>query len=306
MMQGAEPGRFSYYECNGFILQYMNGKQHMPASNDNKHEQPDREEFVQLDFPIEVERIPPRLVPNQYSLAPEDDGYLEGGGFFYENCREIFLGRSGYGPLRIAWDTNILIDYAEFGDLIWGPDDDNEYEFDPPVQETRYRQELVALYKLVQLWMMRDIRVRAPRRQINDAQRELSESQWEIRATQLHHFLAAVQCTLLDKESFESAAPFPPLPEGSTSDEWDCSLVSEAVATGCHVFLTRDDGLRRRLSQVARESFLAIMSPFTLVKALGNAGELGWGGEGYVMPDNHKWLHFMKATKHGEAWSPDR
>jgi hypothetical protein len=22
--------------------------------------------------------------------------------------------------LRIAWDINILIDYAEFGDLIWG------------------------------------------------------------------------------------------------------------------------------------------------------------------------------------------
>jgi hypothetical protein len=122
-------------------------------------------------------------VPNQYSLAPEDDGCLEGGGFFYETCPEIFLRRSGYGPLRIAWGTNILIDYAEFGDLIWGPEDDEDYEFNPPVSEANYRQELVALYTLVQLWMMRDIRVRAPQRQINDAQRELSESQWEIRAT---------------------------------------------------------------------------------------------------------------------------
>ena len=277
----------------------------MPVNNNDEHKQATHEEFVQLDFPIEVERIPPRPVANKYSLAPEDDGCLEGGGFFYENCSEIFLGRSGYGPLRIAWDTNILIDYAEFGDLIWGPEDDEGYEFDPPIQETRYRQELVALYKLVQLWMMRDIRVRAPQRQIDDAQRELSESQWEIRATQLHHFLAAVQCTLLDEDSLENVAPFPALPEGSTGDEWDSSLVSEAVATGCHVFLTRDDGLRRRLSQTARESCLVIMSPYALVKALEDAGELGWGGEGYVMPDNHKWLHFMKATKHGEGWSPD-
>jgi hypothetical protein len=153
--------------------------------------------------------------------------------------------------------------------------------------------------------MMSDIRVRAPERQIDDAQRELSESQWEIRATQLHHFLAAVQCTLLDEDSLGNVAPFPALPEGSTSDEWDSSLVSEAAATGCHVFLTRDDGLRRQLSQTARESFLVIMSPSALIKALEDAGELGWGGEGYVMPDNHKWLHFMKATKYGEEWSPD-
>jgi hypothetical protein len=153
--------------------------------------------------------------------------------------------------------------------------------------------------------MMRDIRIRAPQRQIDDAQRELSESQWEIRATQLHHFLAAVQCTLLDQESLENVSPFPTLPEGSTGDDWDSSLVSEAIATGCHVFMTRDDRLRRRLSPVARESSLLVTSPSFLVNALNDAGELGWGGHGYVMPDNHKWLHFMKATKQGEDWHPD-
>jgi hypothetical protein len=48
-------------------------------------------------------------------MEPSDDEQTEGGGFFYENCPELFLGRAGYGPLRIAWDTNVLIDYAEFG-----------------------------------------------------------------------------------------------------------------------------------------------------------------------------------------------
>lgn len=277
----------------------------MSVSNGDEYRQSAHEEFIQLGFPIEVKYVPSQPAANQFSLAPQDDDALEGGGFFYENCHEIFLGRSGYGPLRLAWDTNILIDYAEFGDLIWGPED-SEYTFDPPITEPTYREELTALYTLVQLWMMRDIRVRAPQRQIDDAQRELSESHWETRATQLHHFLAAVQCTLLDKDSLENVLPFPTLPEGSTGDEWDSSLVSEAVAVGCHVFLTRDDRLRRRLSPTARESFLVIMSPSGLVKALGDAGELGWGGEGYVMPDNHKWLHFMKATKRGEEWSPDQ
>jgi hypothetical protein len=114
--------------------------------------------------------------------------------------------------------------------------------------------------------------------------------------------LAAVQCTQLDIESLENVSPFPTLPEGSTNNEWDASLVSEAVATGCHVFLTRDDRLERRLSSIARESGLAIMPPSALIKALGNSGELGFGGEGYMMPDNHKWLHFMKATRQGEEW----
>ena len=63
-------------------------------------------------------------------------------------------------------------------------------------------------------------------------------------------------------------------------------LVSEAVATGCHVFLTRDDRLRRRLSATARESFLVeLMSPARLGEGSGGCRSSGWGGEGYVMPD---------------------
>lgn len=275
----------------------------MSASNDDEYEQGVDEENVQLSFLFEVERIPPQVAANRYSLAPEDDGCLEGGGFLYENCLEVFLGRNGYGPLRIAWDTNILIDYAEFGDLMWG--EDEEHGFDPPITDALYHQELVALDTLVQLWMIRDIRVRAPQRQINDARRELNESQWELRTTQLHHLLAAIECTQLDSESLENVSPFPTLPEGSANNEWDASLVAEAVATGCHVFLTRDDRLERRLSSIARESFLVIMSPSALMKALEDAGELGFGGEGHIMPDNHKWLHFMKATKKVEEWHPE-
>jgi hypothetical protein len=41
----------------------------------------------------------------------------------------------------MALDTNILIDYAEFGDLMWAED----HEFDPPISEPHYLEELVVL-----------------------------------------------------------------------------------------------------------------------------------------------------------------
>jgi hypothetical protein len=132
----------------------------MQLGNADETEQGNDQESGQLSFPFSVERVTARTEsnfsgPNPYSLSPSDDEFLEGGGFFYEKCPEIFLGRSGYGPLRVAWDTNILIGYAEFGELMWADPD-----FDPPISEPRYREELIALDTLVQIWMWRDIRVR--------------------------------------------------------------------------------------------------------------------------------------------------
>jgi hypothetical protein len=269
----------------------------MPSSDNDESRLRSDSEYIQLSFPFDVQRVQLSPEPNRYSLAPIDDPYQEGGGFFYENCPGVFLGRIGYGPLRIAWDTNILIDYADFGDLMW----DEDSEFDPPISETRYRDELVALDTIIQLWMMRDIRVRVPDRQIFDARRGLDEAAWELRERQIHHFLAALRCIELDKEVLGNVQPFDVLPEGSTSDDWDESLVLEAVETGCHVFLTRDDRLRRRLYRMAHESFVVVMSPSDLHQALAEARELGFEGGEYIMPDNHKWLHFIRATKQRET-----
>lgn len=236
------------------------------------------------------------MKPNQYSLPPTDSEFIEGGGFMYENCPAIFLGRAGCGPLRVAWDSNILIDFAAFGDLMW-----DDREFDPPISEPRYRTELVALDALVQLWMMRDIRIRAPERQIDDCRRQLNEAQWNVRFRQLHQILAALTCIELDREVLANVQPFDTLPHGSSGDDWDESLVLEAIATGCHVFLTRDARLRRRLGRAAREAFMVIMPPSDLHGALLGAGEAAFGGiDGYIFPDNHKWIHFMNATKNSE------
>ena len=107
---------------------------------------------VPLPFAADVQRIGLPVEPLHF-LAPTGDEFIEGGGFLYENSPAIFLGRTGYGPLRMAWDSNVIIDYAEFGDLMW-----DDREFDPPISEPRYLEELVALNTLVQLWMVRDMR----------------------------------------------------------------------------------------------------------------------------------------------------
>jgi hypothetical protein len=269
----------------------------MPLGISDENEPADDQGFVQLAFPFEVQRVALPKEPNPYSLALTESEDEEGGGFQYENCPEIFLGRVGYGPLRIAWDTNVIIDYAEFGDLMW-----EDGEFNPPITEARYRRELIALDSLVNLWMMRDIRIRAPLRQIHDAHRALSEDQWAVREWQLEQFLSALACIELDKKVLSEVKPFDILSdENDTNDKWDESLVLEAVATGCHVFVTRDGGLRKRLRQSARDSFLLIMRPSDLLATLAQANELGLGSGNYMLPDNHKWIHFMRATDGGVA-----
>ena len=268
----------------------------MPLSSNDEDETQGNAYYTQLAFPFEVQRI--KLPPerDRYSLAPIDDPCPEGGGFIYENCPEIFLGRVGYGPLRVAWDTNIIIDYAEYGDLIWKSEDE-DVEFDPRISETCYRNELVALNEFMHLWLMRDIRVRVPARQVFDARRDLDDATWELRERQVHHFLAALRCIELDKEIIENMPPFDVLNAESTNDQWDESLVLEAIENGCHVFLTRDSRLRRRLYQMAHEAFMIIMPPSELIQKVSDAGELGFGGPGYIFPDTHKWEHFVRATK---------
>lgn len=246
---------------------------------------------------------------NYYSLAPEVQSYPEvqpddddsedeptqGGGFKYEDCPAIFGARFGYGPLRIAWDTNILIDYAKHGEQIWESDD-----FDPGEVGAHYRDELIALSEIMQLWLIRDIRIKMPGRQIFDARRRLPPAVLELRSWQLDHFQSALSCLELDRDIENNVPPFAPLPEGSPNDDWDRSLVEEAIATGCHVFLTGDIKLRKRNNPLAQSSRVKLLSPSELLDNLANAGELSLAKFGpYPAPDMHKWNHVMPAHESG-------
>jgi hypothetical protein len=236
---------------------------------------------------------PAAIGSNKYSLASNDTS--EGGGFRYEACSQIFSGRRGYGALRVAWDTNILIDYAKYGQLMWETD-----EFDPPIQEDRYREELIALKEFMNLWMLRDIRIRMPFRQIGDAGRRLDDKTCGLRRWQLEQFHVALSCVSLDAEIDASVKPFEALPEESSHDDWDKSLVEEAIATGCHVFLTGDRRLKKRLVRAAGDSFVAILSPTEVLDFLAEAGELSLARIGQeVLPDTHKFTHIIGAHENG-------
>jgi hypothetical protein len=244
---------------------------------------------------------------NQYSLASNETS--EGGGFQYEDCPEVFSGRNGYGALRVAWDTNILIDYAKYAQVIW-----EDREFNLPAMEERYQEELIALRETMNLWMLRDIRIRMSSRQIWDAKLRLDNKPkelWErerekfrktqaIRLWQLEHFHAALSCISLDAEIDANVEPFAILPDESSNDDWDKSLLEEAIATGCHVFLTGDRKLKKRLQRMARDSYVAILSPTGLLDSLAEADELSLAKIGqYLMPDSHKFTHIMEAHENG-------
>lgn len=275
----------------------------------------------QISFPWDVEppdkwkiqfhytRIPDIRIGrmNQYSLASNETS--EGGGFQYEDCPEVFSGRNGYGALRVAWDTNILIDYAKYAQVIW-----EDCEFNFPAMEEHYQEELIALRETMNLWMLRDIRIRMPSRQIWDAKLRLNNKPkelWErerekfrktqaIRLWQLEHFHAALSCISLDAEIDANVEPFAILPDGGGNDDWDKSLLEEAIATGCHVFLTGDRKLKKRLEHMARDSYVAILSPTGLLDSLAEADELSLAKIGqYLMPDSHKFTHIMEAHENG-------
>jgi len=192
----------------------------------------------------------------------------------------------------MAWDTNILIDYGKYGELMWESDD-----FDPPISETTYLDELIALNEIMHLWMIRDIRIRMPEAQLFDAgrrrKRGLDLKTLELRLHQLTEFHAALACISLDTNIDNSVPPLAPLDDDWTNDDWDRALVEHAVATGCHVFLTRDQRLHRHVPQTS-ETFLAIMSPADLLLYLAESGELSLAQVGrHIAPDSHKWVHIL-------------
>jgi hypothetical protein len=102
------------------------------------------EETASPDVP-EVPRLPldwGNPVLSQPTLTDWGDDSALAAGFDYARCSRIFGHRVGRGPLVIAWDTNILIDYQEHGDALWNEDV-------PPEVDIKYHDELEALQTLV-------------------------------------------------------------------------------------------------------------------------------------------------------------
>lgn len=229
--------------------------------------------------------------PHPRSLACV--GESDGGAFRYAASPQLFFGRTGVGPLRVAMDTAILIDYGQHGYAIWAAD-----QFKPSVPDGVYRDELIALAELMHLWMIRDMRFHVFDRQLTDSKRVMSDQHASLRQRQVEQLSAALDCLghgtqgwqPQDGETWPPPADLSDLPPNADRD-----LLAAAIDAGCHVFLTRDKPLLNKAEHVARY-WVALMSPADLLDTLAATGEVGLTNAGaFLIPDTHKLIHVMGA-----------
>jgi hypothetical protein len=239
--------------------------------------------------------------------VPHNGSIPEGPRFDYAACPHLFLGRSGAGPLRVVWDTNLLIDYFTYGKALW--------EGEPlPDIASGHGEELEGLQLIVGLWVIRDIRFHILPRVLTDAKRRLSDERRRDREKALLEFAAALAVmdwydddervggegedvrpsqteSLFALHGLEKALL--KVPEGADRD-----LVDETYRMGAHVFLTRDVGVLRAAESL-RPLRLLIASPLDLLEVLVASGSFHcmlhplyayW-----PVPDLHRVTHLVRA-----------
>jgi hypothetical protein len=203
------------------------------------------------------------------------------------------MGRTGWGPLNVAWDTGILIDFAAYGRAILDGEFKPSGEMDPD-----RANEMTALQVLLDVGWARDIRVYVCGLQEFDARKPLSEDRLNLRQRQLFEIAAALECIghesvsqLLD----ERRELIPGLDAVDLSD-LDRGVVNEALARGCHIFLTFDKGILKRSGKLASLGLLAL-TPIGLLDALASADELTGHASpcAGIWPDSHKFHHLYGA-----------
>ena len=196
----------------------------------------------------------------------------EGPYFNFEDGPELFMGRHGRGPLHIAWDTNLLLDYFNYGHSLW--ENDSLVEIEP----NEYGEELEALQVVISLWVVRDIRFHILPLTLQDSKtKPLSSERLAQRANAWENFCAAItlvedwpdergETLILPPSVFDRALRA--VPEGT-----DRQLIREAVSARMHVFMTRDKEILK--ARDALHPFgLLLASPQDMLEYLGACGAL--------------------------------
>jgi hypothetical protein len=221
----------------------------------------------------------------------------DSGCFDYGRSPRIFLGRLGLGPLRIAWDTNILIDWSHFGARLLREDVPG-----PPEVDINHRDDLAALAFLMNGPMFtRDIRLIALSAQLKDFGRRVPSDKIDWRRRQLSEIRAAWQCL-----AFNEGAPATNAKARARwqapwiSQRLDRKLVEEAIMRGCHVFLTRNRDVLDHADHLSAIG-LAASTPSELSNEFlsSDAGNI-FGADGMVA-DNHRWVHWTRLAQRDDT-----
>jgi hypothetical protein len=213
--------------------------------------------------------------------------------FEYANLRSLCPGRSGYGPLTVALDTNVLIDYVQAAGVIWGAP--------AAIQPAEWTTREAALRDLMTVWCWRDLRFWVFERQLTDARRGLDADRHRTRA----EILGAFVSDAVERASWGRRDPLPTprslIAAGRLPDGADRDLVEEALGVGCDVFLTEDDKVLKCDALLAPHG-LRVLRTRELLEALLAMGELeerrSLCG---VVPDNHGMTHLMRNAASDEA-----
>ena len=234
----------------------------------------------------------------QEFTVPQSAGIPEGPYFVYEMGPSLFLGRRGRGPLRIAWDTNLLVDYFQYGRALW------DGETLPDLVGGSYGEELAGLQLIMALWVMRDIRFYIPKRALTDGKRALTGQQYEDRRRAFDEFARAL--SLLEWEESDQREPPPLVLPASVVDRvlrllpagTDRELVAEALSSGAHVFMTRDAGVLKTRAAL-RPLGLLVATPLDVLEELAACGALNCllepGCAYWPVPDLQRVTHLIRA-----------
>jgi hypothetical protein len=209
-------------------------------------------------------------------------------GFDYARIPLLFLERRGIGPLLVGWDTNILIDWAQYGKQLMLGEDAHLGGVG-----SAYEEELIALGAFMQFWLTRDIRIRVFAIQKSDSRTPLTRIRTELRLKQLDDITAALEHVSWEVEDDPDTAGSVAAQENWIEDSMDRKVVDAAVRGGCHLLMSRD---RKLLSYgpAAKAHGIVLAPPSEVLDQLVIAGELPLGIN--VVDDNHKWSHLWAAT----------
>ncbi len=220
--------------------------------------------------------------------------------FFYEDTPDLFFARTGWGPLIVCLDTNLLIHLAQNLDEIGGSFGFDGHGFAPELWGDPVR----ALHDLFILWFWRDVRFFLTPEQMHDGRLNTE------RAHRRESILDAFAQDFWQRGGFDRAShvagervklgidldiplKWPPSLAAVLPPSMDGMLVGAALSAGAHVFLSTDQ--RHVLSRATdlRRFSIAVMSPGELLHALETSGELERVPSGDpLLPDLQSLAHF--------------
>lgn len=215
--------------------------------------------------------------------------------FTYDASPSVFGPRTGSGPLVAALDTNLLIHVEQSFEAV-----ESDFGFGAWVDPAAWDGPVPSLRDLFKLWFWRDIRWYVSPLIGEDARKPLDLN----RERRRRRMVEKLQADFAFRGAFEQAGDAVPqgwprrvhalLPQGH-----DRELVSDALAMGCHCFLTEDQGILRKRPDLAALGIM-VLRPSKLLHRLWDSGELAVerSAPGPLVPDLLSMSHFYGLVEH--------